>query len=170
YPSGNLAVLVTLSCKREFVCLVLEDKANDAAIQAVFDSQGKGTCYYPNGVVWLNINIHGGMYLNENGKKVKHWWWNESASLSNSAPLKPIFLSLNNHTGVRILGQDRIFISFLAMGKQIKFNVGTKMQVQYNLYFHNKMKTSVTVISRLCLGHFAIEIKHSVYHNKKMNI
>ncbi|XP_028650375.2 glutamate-rich protein 6-like [Erpetoichthys calabaricus] len=130
YPSGNLAVLVTLSCTREFVCLVLEDKANDAAIQAVFDSQGKGTCYYPNGVVWLNINIHGGMYLNENGKKVKHWWWNESTSLSNSAPLKPIFLSLNNHTGVRILGQDKIFISFLAMGKQIKFNVGTKMQLK----------------------------------------
>ncbi|XP_066476165.1 glutamate-rich protein 6 isoform X2 [Tiliqua scincoides] len=61
YPSGNLAVIVVK--KKDdtgYVCIVQEDQSENAEIQAVFDSSGKGTCYHPNGLVcYLLIIIHG---------------------------------------------------------------------------------------------------------------
>ncbi|XP_041125639.1 glutamate-rich protein 6 isoform X3 [Polyodon spathula] len=42
YPSGNLAVLIIENEQREFTCLVQEDQDTSPAIQAVFDSNGKG--------------------------------------------------------------------------------------------------------------------------------
>ena len=51
YPSGNLAIIVVRE-KNQLVCIVQEDKPNNAKIQAVFNSNGRGTCYYPNGAVW----------------------------------------------------------------------------------------------------------------------
>ncbi|XP_041125638.1 glutamate-rich protein 6 isoform X2 [Polyodon spathula] len=130
YPSGNLAVLIIENEQREFTCLVQEDQDTSPAIQAVFDSNGKGTCYHPNGVVWLNMNRLGGLHSDENGNKVKQWKWTENPPSTNCTPFKPVFLSLSHNVGVRILEQERIFISFLAMGKQAKFNVGAKIKVK----------------------------------------
>lgn len=42
---------------------------------------------------------------------------------------KPVFLALNHHVGVRILEQDKISVTFLAMGRQARINVGTKVKV-----------------------------------------
>ncbi|XP_074860620.1 glutamate-rich protein 6 [Carettochelys insculpta] len=130
YPSGHLAVIIVQK-RRGYICIVQEDKPNNAAIQAVFESSGKGTCYHPNGTVWININIQGGHYSDQVGNRVRVWTW--PSSLINSTPrvsFKPIFISLNQHVGVRIVGQDKMAVSFLAMGQQAKFNVGTKVQVQ----------------------------------------
>lgn len=51
YPSGNLAVIVIRE-KKWLTCIVQEDKQRNIKIQAVFKSNGRSTCYYPNGAVW----------------------------------------------------------------------------------------------------------------------
>lgn len=76
------------------------------------------------------MNVQGGQYLDQAGSRVRRWTWpNSSSSSGPHIPLSPIFISLNQHVGVRILRQDRIIVSFLALGQQVKFNVGTKVQV-----------------------------------------
>nr|XP_013054742.2 glutamate-rich protein 6 isoform X1 [Anser cygnoides]XP_013054743.2 glutamate-rich protein 6 isoform X1 [Anser cygnoides] len=129
YPSGNLAIIV-IQERKWFICIVQEDKHNNAEIQAVFKSNGRSTCYYPHGSVWINMNVQGGQYLDKAGSRVRRWTWPNSLTSSGPCvPLSPIFISLNQHVGVRIVGQDKIIVSFLAMGQQAKFNVGTKVQV-----------------------------------------
>lgn len=51
YPSGNLAVIVIRE-RKWFICIVQEDKHTNAEIQALFESNGRSTCYYPHGSVW----------------------------------------------------------------------------------------------------------------------
>ncbi|XP_070609536.1 glutamate-rich protein 6 isoform X2 [Erythrolamprus reginae] len=130
YPSGNLAIIVVQKNENAgYICIVQEDKRKKPEIQAIFDSCGKGTCYHPNQFVWINITIRGGQYSDQAGNKVRTWIWPNNLQKQNPRVLfKPIFLSLNLNVGVRILGQDKIAISFLAMGKQAKINVGTKVQ------------------------------------------
>jgi len=78
----------------------------------------------------ISMSIQGGQYLDQAGSRVRRWMWPSSVtSPGPHVPLRPIFISLNRHVGVRILGQDKITVSFLAMGQQAKFNVGTKVQV-----------------------------------------
>ncbi|NXE14471.1 ERIP6 protein, partial [Lophotis ruficrista] len=129
YPSGNLAIIVVREKKR-LTCIVQEDKQKNAKIQAVFKSNGRSTCYYPNGAVWINTTLQGGQYLDRTGSRVRRWTWpNGIVSSGPQVPLSPIFISLNRHVGVRILGQDKITVSFLAMGQQAKFSVGVEAQV-----------------------------------------
>ncbi|XP_074887282.1 LOW QUALITY PROTEIN: glutamate-rich protein 6 [Buteo buteo] len=129
YPSGNLAIIVIRE-KKWLTCIVQEDKQSNVKIQAVFKSNGRSTCYYPNGAVWINMSIQGGQYLDQAGSRVRRWTWPNSVMTSGPhVPLSPIFISLNRHVGVRILGQDKITVSFLAMGQQAKFSVGAKVQV-----------------------------------------
>ncbi|XP_013927954.1 PREDICTED: glutamate-rich protein 6 isoform X2 [Thamnophis sirtalis] len=129
YPSGNLAIIIVQNKNAGYICIVQEDKREKPKIQAIFDSSGKGTCYHPNQIVWINITIRGGHYSDQVGNKVKTWIWPNNLQKHNPRVVfKPIFLSLNLNVGVRILGQDKIAISFLAMGKQAKINVGTKVQ------------------------------------------
>ncbi|NXS13575.1 ERIP6 protein, partial [Neodrepanis coruscans] len=127
YPSGNLAIIVTREGD-QLTCTVQEDEPRSTRIRALFQSDGRSTCYYPNGDEWINMNIQGGQYLDQAGSRVRRWAWpNMSPGLH--VPLKPIFISLNRHVGIRILAQDKIIISFLAMGRQAKFNMGIKVQV-----------------------------------------
>ncbi|NWX22315.1 ERIP6 protein, partial [Aegotheles bennettii] len=129
YPSGNLAVIVVRE-KKWLICIVQEDKPNKAGILAVFKSNGRSSCYYPNGAVWINMNIQGGQYLDQAGRRMRRWMWPNSVMSSGPhVSLSPIFISLNQHVGVRILDQDKVTVSFLAMGQQAKFNVGTRVQV-----------------------------------------
>ncbi|NXD25235.1 ERIP6 protein, partial [Spelaeornis formosus] len=127
YPSGNLAIIITRG-REQLICIVHEDKPWTAKIQALFQSDGRSTCYYPNGNEWINMSIQGGQYLDQAGNRVRRWMW-PNLSPGPQVPLSPIFISLNRHVGVRILAQDKVFISFLAMGRQAKFNMGTKEQV-----------------------------------------
>ncbi len=71
----------------------------------------------------LTLNRSGGQCLDEAGARVRRWSWS-SLSLT-PTPLHPVFLSLNKAVGVRILGRERVFVSFLARGQQAKFSVGT---------------------------------------------
>lgn len=71
----------------------------------------------------LSLNRSGGRCLDEEGTKVRQWSWN-SQNLT-SSPLQPVFLSLNKSVGVRVLGKEQVFVSFLARGQQAKFSVGS---------------------------------------------
>ncbi|NXG20847.1 ERIP6 protein, partial [Grallaria varia] len=127
YPSGNLAIVIIREGD-QLICTVQEDEPRTTKIRALFQSNGRSTCYYPNGDEWINISIQGGQYLDQAGSRVRRWMW-PNMSPGPHVPLNPIFISLNQHVGVRILAQDKIIISFLAMGRQAKFNMGTKVQV-----------------------------------------
>ncbi|XP_018421389.1 PREDICTED: glutamate-rich protein 6 [Nanorana parkeri] len=126
YPSGNLAIIVIPSKVKEAICIVQEDKDHKAEILAIFASSGKATCYHPNRMVWLNINPVGGQYLDSTGGRVRRWRWKSSDSEEPCVQFKPIFISLNLQVGVRIIAQDKIYVSFLATGKQAKLSVGRK--------------------------------------------
>ncbi|NXO39958.1 ERIP6 protein, partial [Locustella ochotensis] len=127
YPSGNLAIIVTRE-KDQHSLIVQEDELKTVKIRALFQSDGRSTCYYQNGDEWINMSIQGGQYLDQAGNRVRRWMW-PNLSPEPHVPLNPIFISLNRHVGVRILAQDKILVSFLAMGRQAKFNMGTKVQV-----------------------------------------
>ncbi|NXO28573.1 ERIP6 protein, partial [Cisticola juncidis] len=127
YPSGNLAIIITRE-RDQHSLIVQEDELKTAKIRALFQSDGRSTCYYRNGDEWINMSIQGGQYLDQAGNRVRRWMW-PNLSPEPHVPLSPIFISLNCHVGVRILAQDKIFVSFLAMGQQAKFNMGTQVQV-----------------------------------------
>ncbi|XP_062355065.1 glutamate-rich protein 6 [Cinclus cinclus] len=127
YPSGNLAIII-IRGRDQLICIVQEDELRTTKIRALFQSDGRSTCYYPNGDEWINMSIQGGQYLDQAGNRVRRWMWPD-LSPGPHVPLSPIFISLNRHVGVRILAQDKIFVSFLAKGRQAKFNMGSKVQV-----------------------------------------
>ncbi|XP_027141487.1 glutamate-rich protein 6 isoform X2 [Larimichthys crocea] len=124
YPSGLLALVVVVTEENGRVCVVYDD--GDAPCQpfrAMFQSDGRATCYHSNGNIWLALNRSGGQCLDEEGARVRRWSWS-SPSLT-PTPLHPVFLSLNKAIGVRVLGREKVFVSFLARGQQAKFSVGT---------------------------------------------
>ncbi|XP_056663683.1 glutamate-rich protein 6 isoform X2 [Monodelphis domestica] len=130
YPSGNLAAIVVNNKVKGFTCVIQDDASEKAAIRAIFNSSGKITCYYPNGTIWVNINLFGGQLSDQEGNRLRVWKW--SSTKITPKPIvsfKPIFLALNNYLGVRILDQDKIIVSFLALGKQARMNLGTKLQI-----------------------------------------
>ncbi|XP_065813539.1 uncharacterized protein [Labrus bergylta] len=123
YPSGLLALVVVVTEKNGRVCIVYGDSAvPHQPIRAVFQSDGRATCYHNNGNTWLTLNRSGGQCLDEEGARVRRWSWGSQSLFS--APLKPVFMSLNKAVGVRVLGKEQVFVSFLAGGQQAKFSVG----------------------------------------------
>ncbi|XP_068197078.1 glutamate-rich protein 6 [Antennarius striatus] len=123
YPSGLLALIVIVTRDNGRVCIVYDDiDVPCQPVRAMFQSDGRATCYQSNGNIWLSLNRSGGQCLDENGSKVRHWSWN-GRSLT-PTQLHPIFLSLNKNVGVRVLGREQAFVSFLAKGQQAKFSVG----------------------------------------------
>ncbi|ELW65159.1 Protein FAM194A [Tupaia chinensis] len=129
YPSGNLAILRMPNKINGFLCIVQEDTPTNPAIRAVLDSSGRSSCYHPNGNVWVYINIFGGQYSDQDGNRVRAWNWSSSVTSLAFISFKPVFLALNHYVSVRILEQDKISITFLAMGQQARISVGTKVQL-----------------------------------------
>ncbi|XP_055007751.1 glutamate-rich protein 6 isoform X2 [Boleophthalmus pectinirostris] len=120
YPSGLLAILVTVTKAHGRVCIVYDDNPGQS-VRALFQSDGKGACYHNNGNIWLIINKYGCERLDPDGTRVSRWTWYKLGS----TPLRPIFLCINKIIRVRVLGKQQVFVSFLANGKQVKFNVGS---------------------------------------------
>ncbi|KAM6160997.1 glutamate-rich protein 6 [Erethizon dorsatum] len=132
YPSGNLAIIQVPNKINGFICIVQEDTPTNPAILAVLDSSGQISCYHPNGNVWVYTNVLGGQYLDQAGNRVRAWNWSNSITSSPLISFKPVFLALNHNTGIRILEQDKIFITFLAMGQQATIRVGTKVKLPHS--------------------------------------
>ncbi|XP_072219067.1 uncharacterized protein [Leuresthes tenuis] len=124
YPSGTLALVVAVPERNGRVCVVLDDgSAPSQPVRAVFQSDGRAVCYHSNGNMWLVLNRSGGQCLSDAGARTYQWSWG-SASLTRTL-FHPVFLSLNKAVGVRVLGNKKVFVSFLAKGQQAKFNVGS---------------------------------------------
>ncbi|XP_038202970.1 glutamate-rich protein 6 [Arvicola amphibius] len=128
YPSGNLAIIQVPSKTNGFTCIIQEDTPTNPAILAVLDSSGRSSCYHPNGNVWVYINVLGGQYSDQAGNRIRTWNWSSSMPSSSFASFKPVFLALNHYIGIRILEQDKVSINFLAMGRQARISVGTKVK------------------------------------------
>ncbi|KAM5332438.1 glutamate-rich protein 6 [Glossophaga mutica] len=129
YPSGNLAIIRVPNKTNGFTCIVQDDTPSTPAILAVLNSSGRSSCYHPNGNVWIFINILGGQYSDQAGNRIRAWNWSSSVASSPFVSFKPVFLALNHYVGIRILEQDKISITFLAMGQQARINVGTKVKL-----------------------------------------
>lgn len=53
YPSGLLAVLLVVTEHNGRVCIVYDDvSVPNQPIRAVFQSDGRATCYHTNGNIW----------------------------------------------------------------------------------------------------------------------
>lgn len=166
YPSGNLAIMIFIDKEKKVTCIVQEDKDTEPAIRAIFTSYGRCTCYHPNGVVWVNTNGFGGHFADEQGTRLRRWFWQDRSSPLVFAPLKPIFISLNENIGVRIIEQQRIFLTFLAMGKQAKFNLGSILKfktptmqnitnswiTEDDVLLHTSWIKVQTIINKLCIA------------------
>ncbi|XP_029309937.1 glutamate-rich protein 6 [Cottoperca gobio] len=123
YASGLLALVVVVTEENGRVCIVYDDsEACEPPIRAMFQSNGRATCYHSNGNIWLTLSSAGGQCLDEAGARIRRWSWN-SLGLT-PTPLHPVFLSLNKTVGVRVFGKEQVFVSFLAKGQQAKFSVG----------------------------------------------
>ncbi|KAK5889004.1 hypothetical protein CesoFtcFv8_015049 [Champsocephalus esox] len=123
YPSGLLALVVVVTAENGRVCIVYDDSdASSPSMRAIFQSDGRATCYHSNGNIWLTLNSAGGQCLDEAGARVHRWSWNSPSLIP--TPLHPVFLSLNKTIGVRILGKEKVFVTFLAKGQQARFRVG----------------------------------------------
>lgn len=120
YPSGLLAIIVAVTKEHGRVCIVYDTPCQ--AIRALFQSDGKGSCYHSNGNIWLTINKSGGQCLDPEGARARRWTWYSLGFTP--TPLRPIFMSINKSIGLRVLGKEQVFVSFLAKGQQAKFNVG----------------------------------------------
>ncbi|XP_077580619.1 glutamate-rich protein 6 [Stigmatopora nigra] len=124
YPGDRLALHFIVTKDKERICLVYDNNQNKPphrAIRGIFQSNGMVTCYHTNGNIWLNLNSVGGQCLDETGARVRRWSWKALPP----PHLPPLFLSLNKNIGVRVLGKDQIFISFLANGQQARCSVGS---------------------------------------------
>ncbi|KAK2090497.1 hypothetical protein P7K49_031753 [Saguinus oedipus] len=79
------------------------------------------------------VNILGGQYSDQAGNRIRAWNWTSSITSPPFVSFKPVFLALNRYIGVRILDQDKISITFLAMGQQARISVGTKVKTENTL-------------------------------------
>ncbi|KAM8850594.1 glutamate-rich protein 6-like isoform 2-T3 [Spinachia spinachia] len=125
YPSGALALVVVVTEENGRVCIVFDDNgASCRPIRAMFQSDGRATCYHSNKNIWYRMTLgrSGGQCLDEAGARVRRWSW--SGASNTPTPLYPVFLSLNKTIGIRVLGRGRVFLSFLARGQQARFSVG----------------------------------------------
>ncbi|XP_077016890.1 glutamate-rich protein 6 isoform X2 [Tamandua tetradactyla] len=129
YPSGNLAIIRVPNKINGFTFIIQEDMSTNPAILAVLNSSGRSSCYHPNGNVSLYINILGGQCLDQAGNRVRAWNWSSSVASSSFISFKPIFLALNQYVGIRILEQDKISVTFLAMGQQARINFGIRVKL-----------------------------------------
>ncbi|XP_008843272.1 glutamate-rich protein 6-like [Nannospalax galili] len=75
------------------------------------------------------INILGGQYSDQAGNRIRAWNWSSSMPSSPFVSFKPVFLALNRYIGIRILEQDNVSITFLAMGQQARISIGTKVML-----------------------------------------
>ena len=80
-------------------------------------------CVFIQRVTRLSLGQSGGQRLDQSGGRVQRWSWG-SLGLGSPTPLRPLFLSLNKNIGVRVLGRDQVFVSFLCCGQRARFSVG----------------------------------------------
>ncbi|XP_078693993.1 glutamate-rich protein 6-like isoform X2 [Branchiostoma floridae x Branchiostoma belcheri] len=128
YPSGSLAVTISSVEKKQYTYIIQEDAADRAAQLAVFDASGFATSYFQTGTIRMHLTPMEGSLFDVYGEKRRAWHWKDQVTHVHAPPFQPICFTLNRHMSVRVMSQDRIYLTFTAQGKSIKLNVGTRLK------------------------------------------
>ncbi|XP_037382905.1 glutamate-rich protein 6B isoform X2 [Talpa occidentalis] len=124
YPSGNLALLILSTKKREFTYIILEDSRKQN-VRALIDNSGHVTFYDEDEEIWLSLSQNLGYYFPK-GKFQKAWnWWNLSIHV-HAPPFCSISLEINKYIKIQIRSQDNIKLCFTHQAQRIYLNLGTK--------------------------------------------
>ncbi|XP_077987366.1 uncharacterized protein LOC144441971 isoform X3 [Glandiceps talaboti] len=129
YPSGNIAVVISSVKRGQYTYVVLDDHPDSAAMLAIFEPHGKGTCYYNNGIIRLNMNEYGGIFCDPNGAKKKKWNWRDLMTHVHAPPFQPITIALNKYIAVRVQTQEQIYLSINCDLRSARFNTGVKLKL-----------------------------------------
>ncbi|XP_015219356.2 glutamate-rich protein 6 isoform X2 [Lepisosteus oculatus] len=130
YPSGRVAIMISSVNPADFTYIILEDCAVKPKIRAIFTTRGQSTCYHLNGMIWVNLNQLGGVCCSERGVPKRRWKWLDWDPHVHAPPFQPICMALNPHTGIRILSQEQIYITFAFRRNSVRFNVGARLRVE----------------------------------------
>lgn len=77
----------------------------------------------------VNLNQLEGLHCSENGALKQHWSWHDLEPDIHPLPFQPLYLSLNPFISLRILTQERIYLTFSHGTCRVRFNVGAKLKV-----------------------------------------
>ena len=77
------------------------------------------------------------LFFSPLGEKIKRWKWRHIEAHIHAPPFQPVTFALNKHVGIRLMSQDRIYVIFADERRSVRFNVGSKLKVQYMISFHN---------------------------------
>ncbi|XP_078264709.1 uncharacterized protein LOC144598441 [Rhinoraja longicauda] len=127
YPSGNVAIQTSALYHDQLVYVIFEDLDLYAKMLGVFQSTGHGTCYHPNGQIWINMTPLHGFYFTEQGLVKKHWQWRDFSHHVHAPPYNSISLKLTPCISIHIISQDQIYTTFKRMKRRIRFNMGAKL-------------------------------------------
>ncbi|XP_078612357.1 glutamate-rich protein 6-like isoform X2 [Branchiostoma floridae x Branchiostoma japonicum] len=128
YPSGSLAVTISSVEKKQYTYIIQEDAADRAEQLAVFDASGFATSYFQTGTIRMHLTPMEGSLFDVYGEKRRSWHWKDQVTHVHAPPFQPICFTLNRHMSVRVMSQDRIYLTFTAQSKSIKLNVGTRLK------------------------------------------
>jgi hypothetical protein len=126
YPNGSVAISISLALRGLHIFTVFHNEDTNKLI-GHFDPFGNVNCNFLNGNIRLQANSLGGMELDLNGNRKKRWFWsstNDTCAIS----YQPIIFALNNQIGVKILSQNKIFLSYTSDGQIFRFRVGSNLQ------------------------------------------
>ncbi|CAM2096113.1 unnamed protein product [Caretta caretta] len=135
YPSGNIAVLIVYVKEVQFIYVILEDHTY-SGIQAFFTNRGYATCYHRNGLIWLNLDSHTGSYFDKKGRRQKHWSWHDFSHHVHAPPFQPICMKLNIYIRIKIVAQEKIYLSFAKQQNCIHFNMGARLKLKDTATLH----------------------------------
>ncbi|XP_040197206.1 glutamate-rich protein 6B [Rana temporaria] len=136
----------------------MKDMKHKPQIQAVFMSNGHAACYHLNGSLWVVLDPCGGLYLDENGTQQKQWAWWDSSQHVHAPPFQPITLKLNSNIEVKMLTQDRIFLTYTREKQKVTFNVGSKLMLKDPDSLSQLMSRTADAKCYLCSKHLQISI------------
>ncbi|XP_067848640.1 glutamate-rich protein 6-like isoform X2 [Heptranchias perlo] len=136
YPSGNIAILIAAFHQGQMVYIILQDMDWNAKILGVFRSTGHGTCYLPNGLIWINVTPLCGTYFTEQGLTKKRWLWRDYYYHVHAPPYRSIALKLNSYINIRVISRDQIYMTFETKKRSVRFNMGAKLLLRDLEHFH----------------------------------
>ncbi|XP_043556260.1 glutamate-rich protein 6B-like [Chiloscyllium plagiosum] len=143
YPSGNIAIVILTFHPGQLEYLIFQDLDWNAKILGVFRSNGYGTCYLPNGLIWINLSPLNGLYFNKEGQTEKQWLWRDYSYHVHAPPYQSISLELNSNITIQFISREQIYTTFKAKNNGITFNMGAKLVLRDLEYFHKLESNNV---------------------------
>ena len=126
YPSGNLAITVSLFNGIRTFTAFSDAREGKSRILAIFMSSGFGTVYTADGTIRLTMTPAGGFEANpSDSTKRRRWAWSEllTGSHVHAPPFQCIFYHINSYLSVRVADITDWTITFFYKQFRCRFNV-----------------------------------------------